>query len=279
MTNTNKTSKTKAVLLACGIALAGILLHRLGGFLIRKLPIETYWYQRLLIQTVSALLSVGWLFLFRKQFVLREKGKPFRSYWIPVLCVLLYCTVVTLRQFFSQKGVLRPVPEIIAFCLTILLVGVSEELLHRGVILNILTAAFGTKTFSGAVISCFICGTLFGLIHFFNVFSGIALNAVIVQVIGATGAGWLLSAVYLRSRNIWLMILLHAFVDFGSMCAQGFFAGDGTVESAIGSNASPEITGIVLIFSAIIQLTFFGGISVLLLRKSAMGYPEEPAAQ
>ncbi len=280
MTNTNKTSKTKAVLLACGIALAGILLHRLGGFLIRKLPIENYWYQRLLIQTVSALLSVGWLFLFRKQFVLREKGKPFRSYWIPVLCVLLYCVTVTLRQFFSQKGVLRPVPEIIAFCLTILLVGVSEELLHRGVILNILTAAFGTKTFAGAVISCFICGTLFGLIHFFNVFSGIALNAVIVQVIGATGAGWLLSAVYLRSRNIRLMILLHAFVDFGSMFVQGFFAGNGTVESAIGATAQiPGMNVLVIAFSAIIQLTFFGAVSLLLLRKSAMGYPEEPAAQ
>lgn len=279
MTNTNTPNKVRAVLLACGTALAGILLHRLSGSLIRKLPIETYWYQRLLIQTVSALLSCGWLFLFRKQFVLREKSRPFRTYLIPVLGILLYCVLVSLRQFFSQKGALRPVPELIAFCLTMLLVGVSEELLHRGVILNILTAAFGTKTFSGALISCFVCGTLFGLIHFFNIFSGIALSAVTVQVIGAIGAGWLLSAVYLRSRNIRLLILLHAFVDFGGMLAQGFFAGNGTVESAIGSNASPEITGIVLIFSAIIQLTFFGGISLLLLRKSVMAYPEDSAAQ
>ena len=275
MIRTDNLKKSSAVLLVCGIAVAGLLLHRLAGFLIRKLPIETYWYQRLLIQTVSALLSCGWLFLFRKQFVLREKGRTFRTYCIPVILAFLYCGVVICRQTFGYGGTLRPVPELIAFALTMLLVGVSEELLHRGVILNILTAAFGTDTFPGAVLCCFIGGTLFGLIHLFNLFSGIAPSAVIVQTIGAAGAGWLFCALYLRSRNIYWVIVLHALNDFGSMSRQGLFTGNGTVENAIENELlTPGASLLTIVISAWSTVILFGALTLLLLRKEKMQYPD-----
>ena len=264
-----------AVLLAVAIAIAGILLHRLAGYLLKKLPVETYWYQRMLIQTVSALLSVGWLFLFRKQFVLREKGRPFRTCWMPFLVILLYCATVALRQASGQTAPVRPIPEIIAFCLTMLLVGVSEELLHRGVILNILTAAIGTKTYSGAVVSCFIGGTLFGLIHLFNMLSGISPAAVIIQTAGAIGAGWLLSALYLRSRNIYLLIAAHALNDGAAMTAQGIFSGQGTVENAIAAvTDASDLFFFVKVAVVLFELIVFGAFTMLLLRKNKMQYPE-----
>lgn len=279
MIRTTDLKKSSAVLLACGIALAGILLHRLAGSLLRKLPIETYWYQRLLIQTVSALLSCGWLFLFRRQFVLREKGRPFRTYCIPVILAILYCGLVLCRQTVGYGGTLRPAPELTAFALTMLLVGVSEELLHRGVILNVLTAAFGTDTFPGAVLSCFIGGTLFGLIHLFNLFSGIAPAAVIVQTIGACGAGWLFCALYLRSRNIYWLILLHALNDFGSMSRQGLFTGNGTVENAIENELlTPGASFLTIVISVLSTVVFFGALTLLLLRKDKMQYPQQDAA-
>jgi hypothetical protein len=91
--------KLKTILFAAAIALTNILLHRLNGMLLRKLPIENYWYQRLLIQTGSALIACGYLFAFRKQFVLREKGSNVRTYWVPLLILLLPWMVSGKRKY------------------------------------------------------------------------------------------------------------------------------------------------------------------------------------
>ena len=268
-----------AVLLAVIIAVAGILLHRVSGTLLRKLPVETYWYQRAVTQLGSALLSLGFLFGFRKQFVLREKGAPLRTYLLPLTLVLLYAAFRLAAGVLSASAPLRPLPEILAFCLTMLLVGVSEELLHRGVILNILCAAFGTKTFSGALTASLIGGTLFGMIHLFNMLSGIPAFPVIMQAINAAGMGWVFCALYLRCRNIRVLILMHALFDFGGLIPNGVFTVDSTIEDTIAAaSVLEELPLIFTVILVVVMLAAYACVTCVLLRKNKMHYGEPPLA-
>ena len=139
--------------------------------------------------------------------------------------------------------------------------------------MNQLAAAFGTKSFGGALTSCLIGGTFFGLIHLFNLFSDIDPLAVLLQTVTAIGMGWVLCALYLRCRNIYVLILVHALVDFSGMFAAGMFAGKGTAESSISElSAVADQPAAVLVCSVAITLLIFAGITLLLLRNGKMHY-------
>jgi len=57
---------------------------------------------------------------------------------------------------------------------------------------------------------------------------------VLVQVVAACAMGMALTAIYHRCRNIWVLILVHAFVDFCGAFYSGFVAG-GSLSSTISS--------------------------------------------
>lgn len=75
--------------------------------------------------------------------------------------------------------------------------------------------------------ACFTA-VLFGAVHFMNISAGAAVDVTIIQFIFATGIGIFFAAVYLRTGNLWLTIIMHTVHDF-----LGFIIVGATSESGV----------------------------------------------
>lgn len=120
------------------------------------------------------------------------------------------------------------------------LIGFSEELLVRGLLLSVLLLKWGT-TKKGIVVCVIASSMLFGSAHLGNLFINPSLVvATISQIIYATFIGIFFAACVLRSQSIWPAIVLHAALDFISQIQQ--IAVGGGIESATQTNASMSLT-------------------------------------
>lgn len=90
-----------------------------------------------------------------------------------------------------------------------LLVGTTEELMFRGLLLN------GLRLRMPVIAAVIVSGIIFGVFHFLNLLAGHALDVTTSQVINVTSAGILYGALYVVTSSIFVVILLHALYDFG----------------------------------------------------------------
>lgn len=106
------------------------------------------------------------------------------------------------------------------FLLKCLLIGLSEELLFRGIVFYALSDYFKKKGYS-CFLPVLLSSVIFALFHFINLFDGAGILAVLQQVGYSFLIGAMLAVVLLKTKNLWLCVFLHALFDFG-----GFFVSD-----------------------------------------------------
>jgi len=111
--------------------------------------------------------------------------------------------------------------RVVVLVVASLLVGVSEELLIRGLFVDVLQDA-GLAAVWVAVVSSIV----FGLLHGLNVLLGQPPAAALLQVVSTTLTGLALFTCLALSGTLWLPILLHALFDL-SLLAQVAAAGAG----------------------------------------------------
>ena len=151
--------------------------------------------------------------------IFRFTWKSFRHGCVVGLFFVIYIVFQFVTGFFSAfktGGALIPVSEIILHILDIVIgVGFIEEVMFRGIILNLIADGFGRDKKSSFMIAILISSVLFGFMHFGNLLTaGSQFSGVLVQVISTIGTGTMLGAIYVRCGNIWLMSLLHGLYDF-----------------------------------------------------------------
>ena len=144
---------------------------------------------------------------------LKEKGTPLlhgiKLTWV--------CFAFAFALFIS--GILNvgikniSIKEVIALLLYTILIGIFEELLCRGWILNKFLKRFN-KNRKDVLFSIIMSSVVFGGIHIINYFGGQDFYQTIAQIFNAISMGVILGSLYYRTRNIWSCILLHAFWDF-----------------------------------------------------------------
>ena len=128
---------------------------------------------------------------------------------------------------------LEPIGNIVIFIGCMLLVGIAEEVLFRGLITDCILAKYG-KDRKGVILAVAVSGLIFGSAHLINIFLVDTNPAgVFIQVFQAAALGMFFGAVYMRTHNIFAVIFLHAAMDFVSLSASGLWV-SGTVESTIG---------------------------------------------
>ena len=130
---------------------------------------------------------------------------------LPILAIAIAQLVLSFIQadpgYFSHT-------ELVVSTITIYtLTGIFEELLFRGVVLNAFQDAFAKKRAKTIWVSLILSALAFGLMHLTNLASGQDGVGTLMQVIEATAAGLCFGAVYLRCRNIWVVVILHALTD------------------------------------------------------------------
>ncbi len=143
-------------------------------------------------------------------------------------------------------------PAILTFVITMFLVGAAEELLFRGVILNLLLDRF-SNTRRGVLLAVLFDGLIFGCAHFGNLSAGVNFSSILIQVITAGLLGAIFAIVYARTKNIWFVILAHAAVDFAALLGGGIF-GNGDLIDALGSYSSENLIAVPILLIPLIVL-------------------------
>lgn len=140
--------------------------------------------------------------------------------------------------------------EIILFFLAMVMVGVSEELMFRGVLLNSCLEYFGENSISSLKKAIIISGSIFGAFHIFNVLIGASLSGSIIQAINAAVLGLIFGVIYVRSgKNIWPCIFLHSIQDTAAFLQSGMMNGGG-VKDTVSSYSVNMIPTIVILLLA-----------------------------
>ena len=169
-----------------------------------------------------------------------------------LLLLTMGATVLTTEvQWKTPAGVILGVIALIG-------IGIREETVFRGIISNNLGIAFG-KDARGVWKAVILDGLLFGLIHMSNLFAGVHLPNVLVQVAVAVAAGMFMTAVYFRGGNLWALMLMHTLID-----SSGLFQSSFTTMSTAVDDINKLHMGSLLLIPVYVGLTAF------LLRKAKM---------
>lgn len=208
----------------------------------RLLPFQDQMYADMVRELMVLCGAVAALFAANTVDVVKKKHGSFwrgiRSglYFVIMSCqaFFTYLMMMFLWDLFDQVGVteqyramgfdfggygLQPFSHILAFILTMAMVGMAEEFLFRGVIAERLIRRFGA-TRKGVVLSAFLSGAMFGALHLINA-SGTSLLSASIQALAATCIGTAFGVIYYSSRSIWALVLIHALNDFAVLAVAG----------------------------------------------------------
>jgi membrane protease YdiL (CAAX protease family) len=203
--------------------IATLIILLLGIFISLYMVSLTYWGSVFsgLIISIPILIIVKFIgcinvFGFKKKNILRGLGASY-----PVICIGICAFIVSLL-YINHIGFMKPDTDLRFLFLgynlpyfpilvgtnIIFLFGMAlfEELVHRGIILNILIKnCKKDKLFSIMVASC-----IFGVSHLIKLVDGIEdLAWTIPQVLYTTVLGIFWSVIYLKYNNIWSVVIIH----------------------------------------------------------------------
>ena len=248
----------KAAVVFIGMAVAAlflIIMNVTSGLLFRFVSLPGYGNSMLgeLLAGVTAFL---FLLFFGYARILKEKGQGFLKGFYIGGFMTGYCCLELAAQLYMQmmsgERTLVPVLHRIFFVTTMFLIGWAEELVFRGVILNLFLDRFG-RTKKGILQAVVISGILFGAVHLTNVFQGVTPGSAAVQAINASLLGVIFGAIYVRSGNIWLVILYHAAVDFAGLMGSGLF-GVGTTAEQINQMSAINLIAVPILLAPCVVL-------------------------
>ena len=147
---------------------------------------------------------------------------------------------------------LLPLPRILSFLVSMMLVGVAEEFVFRGVVAQTLLEHYGTSR-GGIWKACLVSGVLFGAAHLTNLL-GSAPFGVLMQCLFAASLGSLFAAIYFRTGNLWVTVFLHGGMDIISMLVGGLYGTESVAESVSSYDASMLLSVLVYLIPAAILL-------------------------
>lgn len=137
------------------------------------------------------------------------------------LFIGVYSAIVYTATYEGER-ILRPWYLIAVFVICMVLVGITEELLCRGVLAELLLRKYGA-TKQGVWKAVVISGVLFGMAHLTNLI-GVKPVGVLVQCVIAGMMGMAFAAIYFRTGCIWVTVFLHAFVDICALITGGLYS-------------------------------------------------------
>ncbi|MCD8108262.1 MAG: CPBP family intramembrane metalloprotease [Oscillospiraceae bacterium] len=188
------------------------------------------------VECFTSLIGIGFVALMGYGWIWNERGKGLGKGFLCAgyfIVIALYSLVVyVIDILMTENPQLNPAWQIVVFVLTVLLIGLAEESFFRGVVANLFIDKYGNDP-AGVWCATICSGMVFGLMHLSNLLSSDTVG-VLVQVVSACAMGMALTAIYYRCRNIWVLILVHAFVDFCGAFYSGVMAG-GSLSSTISS--------------------------------------------
>lgn len=195
--------------------------------------------------------------------LLKKRGRGFFAGLAIGGACLAYIAWLAFQQIvigLTEYGTINIAAPSIALVVSMLMVGVTEEIEARALIGETFLEHFGTER-SGAIKAAALSGLIFGAMHLTNAING-DLTSTLVQVATCATSGFLYGAVYFRGGNIWSIALIHGLNDVAASLATVLFLGGVELEQAavateslsIASFAYPAFIGILDIVLALYLL-------------------------
>jgi len=159
---------------------------------------------------------------------------------------------------------------ILLFAGVALSIGFGEEVMGRGVVLNMMLQKWG-DTKRGIFLAVVISSALFGIGHLFNLITGrLPLLANLTQIGYSFAFGMTFAACFLRNNSIWPVIVMHAAIDFAGGLRHIAVGGGETIAGANNTLADAVVS--LLISLPLILYSLF-----ILRKVLPMEVNDEPA--
>ena len=129
-------------------------------------------------------------------------------------CLLVVVNNLPIIALITGNAYLKyPPATVLLFAIECLFVGMFEELAFRGAFFLMILEG-RRKTKRQIFISTVLSSAVFGGVHLLNLLQGAGPGAVILQVGYSFLIGGMCAVVLLKTKNIWLCVLLHAIYNF-----------------------------------------------------------------
>lgn len=116
--------------------------------------------------------------------------------------------------------------EIVLFAFYIIILGIAEEWLFRGILQNAFHDFFKMERRKNIYLAIIFSGIVFGLVHITNIVNGVDFQIALIQAIVNIPNGILLGAIYYRAkRNLWITVIIHSMIDACSFVDKGILCG------------------------------------------------------
>jgi len=215
------------------------------------------------------ILSAIIIFLMKKMhvfnisdFQFRNIGKGFILGWF----YFVFAVCAFSMTFFALPKNILIMPDPFALIITVLHpflgTGVFEEVLFRGLILKILLLTMG-HTKKGIIKACLISSVLFGVVHILNIIVVGEYLPVIAQVIYAPFVGVCYAALFLRTKTLWVPILLHGLTNVSTQIFNVLLSPD-VLQGSMQNQTDPSL---IDAFMPVVFSIPFLIVGLILLRK------------
>lgn len=194
--------------------LTGMMFEAMGGK-------ESFLYQ--INDDISRLITAGLLMLILPIFFRGKCNFGFKG-GLPKLGILLSLPALIVPVWNLLQIKLYDAPLVAGTTAVIAAIfhgigpGVSEEVFCRGFTVSNLMRIWKDKP-NRIFLSVLVSGAAFGLLHAVNVIVTGDAFAAIIQVIYTAAIGIFYGAVFIRSRNVWGVILMHTLTDVSAFIA------------------------------------------------------------
>ncbi len=212
----------KALLLVFG-SMLGFFLWGIISTLFLKLNkaflpadlMENHLFMLLLSESGAAV--IGFLVLtfngyWRKKQIFQVNLLSGIRFGLPVLIWAMLLALLIVIGQLSIGGKWVTADSLIYFLFYILAVGIFEEFIFRGVLLETLLD-FCASSRGGILRAAVVSSLIFGVYHLINMLAGASFSASLFQTCCASVTGFFLAALYIRTRNILVCVFYHAFWD------------------------------------------------------------------
>lgn len=153
---------------------------------------------------VEIVLTAFTVYVYLKHF----KGSAFNKVKINgfIIEMLIAVFIIALLQIFTGDYKNKDIVLILYIVFTTLLVGISEELMFRGIVL---TAFINREKHYAIVVS----SAMFSILHFVNILGGLPTKDMLNQMMLTYLVGIVFAFVFIKTNNLLLLMIYHSFWD------------------------------------------------------------------
>ena len=152
------------------------------------------------------------IYIFKNSYVFSQKKEGFFKTLLigfPLTMLSIIYLSSSIKEAFKADTY-----TLISLILYAITIGLTEELMIRGWILNEFLERYGNNK-KNVILSIFFSALIFGGMHISNIWAGgQTVSETLIQILFAVEAGIFFGALYFRTRNLWAISFLHGFYDF-----------------------------------------------------------------